>query len=307
MNILQLRSELHCHNTFSNFNVGEQEPPYDCGVTIQRQMEQAYINGLDAIFVTNHNTLAGYEQLRQYAHDHEKYESIHVVPAEEITASDGSHVIAYGIRELIRPGLCFEEIIDEIRRQDAVSSAPHPFSLLDALREKSSECDLIEVFNSNNVDVLANAKAAIFAKENGLVQVAGSDSHVPSTLGRCTNIIESEKNTDGMLAALRRGRVSIESAGYATAQETIEHLRYKISNSSEYIQEYMAQFYPHSRRIFSLLMRLFERNPNSYLWILMYRFATFAMRRISNKINFQDIDPEPMKGRDIGTMLRMAF
>lgn len=307
MNILPLRAELHCHNTFSNFNVGEQEPPYDCGVTIESQMEQAYKNNLDAVFVTNHNTLAGYEQLRQYAHDHKKYEHIQVVPSEEITTSDGSHIIAYGIHNIIKPGLSFEQVIDEIRRQDAVSSAPHPFSLLDALREKSSECDLIEVFNSNNVDVLANAKAAIFAKENDLVQVAGSDSHVPSTLGRCTNVIESEKNADDMISALRHGRIRIESAGYATAQETIEHMRYKISNSSEYIQEYMSQFYPRSRHIFSILMRLFERNPNSYLWILMYRFATFAMRRISNKINFQDIDPEPMKGRDIGTMLRMAL
>ncbi len=302
-----IRAELHCHNTFSNFNVGDLDAPYDCGVTVAEQAEQAYMQGLDAVFVTNHNTLDGYEQLRRYVTDHKKLEKIQVLPAEEITTLDGSHVIAYGIHSPIRPGLSFEETVDEIRLQDAVSSAPHPFGLLDALREKAECCDLVEVFNSNNVDVLANTRASIFARENNLIEVAGSDSHVSSTLGRCTNVIEAEGRLDDILSAMRHGRIRIENVGYATAQETIEHMRYKISNSSEYVQQYMEQFYPSSKHLFTVLLGLFERNPNSYLWILLYKFATFAMKRISSKINFQGIDPGPMKGRDVGTMFRMAF
>ena len=302
-----IRAELHCHNTFSNFNVGDLDAPYDCGVTVAEQAEQAYMQGLDAVFVTNHNTLDGYEQLRRYVADHKKLEKIQVLPAEEITTLDGSHVIAYGIHSPIRPGLSFEETVDEIRLQDAVSSAPHPFGLLDALREKAECCDLVEVFNSNNVDVLANTKASIFARENNLIEVAGSDSHVSSTLGRCTNVIEAEGRLDDILSAMRHGRIRIENVGYATAQETIEHMRYKISNSSEYVQQYMEQFYPSSKHLFTVLLGLFERNPNSHLWILLYKFATFAMKRISSKINFQGIDPGPMKGRDVGTMFRMAF
>jgi hypothetical protein len=69
----------------------------------------------------------------------------------------------------------------------------------------------------------------------------------------------------------------------------------------------MTQFYPKSKKMFSLLLKLFEKNPNSYLWILFYKFAIFAMRRISNKINFQNFDPLLIKERDIGTMLRMAL
>ncbi len=302
-----IRAELHCHNTFSNFNVGDLDAPYDCGVTVAEQAEQAYMQGLDAIFVTNHNTLDGYEQLRRYVADHKKLEKIQVLPAEEITTLDGSHVIAYGIHSPIRPGLSLEETVDEIRLQDAVSSAPHPFGLLDALREKAECCDLVEVFNSNNVDVLANTRASIFARENNLIEVAGSDSHVSSTLGRCTNVIEAEDRLDDILSAMRRGRIRIENVGYATAQETIEHMRYKISNSSEYVQQYMEQFYPRSKHLFTVLLGLFERNPNSHLWILLYKFATFAMKRISSKINFQGIDPGPMRERDVGTMFRMAF
>ena len=74
-------------------------------------------------------------------------------------------------------------MLDEIRRQNGVSSAPHPFSLLDALRGDAVHCDIIEVFNSNNVDVISNARAAEFAASHSMTAVAGSDSHILSTMG----------------------------------------------------------------------------------------------------------------------------
>ena len=84
-----VRAELHCHNQHSNFHVGEDEPPYDSGVTILGQLERARQLGLDAVFVTNHNTLAGYDAMRTYARDHGRYASIGVYPAEEVTTDSG--------------------------------------------------------------------------------------------------------------------------------------------------------------------------------------------------------------------------
>ena len=302
-----LKTELHCHNEFSNFHVGKLEAPYDCNITIQEQLEHSYKLGLDSLFVTNHNTLDGYHELLEYKNNYSKFKDIEVFPAEEISTADGSHIIAYGLTNPINAGLSFGDTLDEIRKQDAVSSAPHPFSLLDAIREKAKECDLIEVFNSNNVDILANTKATIFAQENNMTGVCGSDSHVLSTLGRCTNLIESENTIDDVLHSMKHGKIKIHNTGYATAQETIGHLKYKIENSTDYIFDYMSEFYPKSKRLFSLLLNLFERNPNSYLWILFYKFATFAMKRISRKINFQNYDPNPMKTRNLSTMFKMAF
>lgn len=302
-----LTSELHCHNMFSNFHVGELEAPYDCNVTIQEQLEKARKIGLDVLFVTNHNTLDGYSQMIEYKNNHEKYKRIKVYPAEEVSTDQDSHVLIYGIRKKIKPGLTFEEILDEAKRQNGVSSAPHPFSLLDALREKAKDCDLIEVFNSNNVDIFANIKATIFAEQHNVIGVAGSDSHVISTLGRCSNIIESENTLDDVLFAIKHKRIQIQNTGYVSAKETIEHLRYKIDNSKEFIYDYMTQFYPQSKNFLSFLLRLFERNPNSYLWILFYKFAIFAMKRLSRKINFQNIDPFFMKKRNLATMFKMSI
>lgn len=303
----KLKTELHCHNSFSNFHQAENDTPFDCNVSIEEQLKQSLNLGLDSLFVTNHNTLDGYTQLLEYQKNHPKYNQIKVFPAEEITTDEGAHVIAYGLHEEIQPGLSFEETVDEIKKQDAISSAPHPFSLLDALREKAKSCDLIEVFNSNNVDVIANVKATVFAQENNITGVSGSDSHVLSTLGRCTNVIEAENNLDDVLHSMRHNKISIHTTGYATVQETLEHFRYKVDNSTEWIFDYVSEHYPRSKKLFSLLLKIFERNPNSYLWILLFKIGLYAMKRVSKKVNYQNIDPSFMKDRNLLTMFKAAL
>lgn len=302
-----LKTELHCHNSFSNFHVGKDEAPYDCDITIPEQLERSHALGLDALFVTNHNTLNGYRQILEYKNDHAKYKAIQVLPAEEITTDTGAHVIAYGISKEIKADLTLEEIIDEIKKQDAVSCAPHPFSLLDALREKAKMCDLVEIFNSNNVDVISNARATKFSLDNRKIGIAGSDSHVLSTLGRCVNLVESENTLDDVLYAMKHSRITIQNTGYAHEKETLEHIKYKINNSKDYLAEYIREHYPNSQWMFSLLLRMYDLNQNSYLWSLIYKMSVYLMRRISKKINLLDYDVSPLKNRNIADMLRMAI
>ena len=304
---MPIKTELHCHNSFSNFHVGTEEPPYDCNISIRDQLERSYVLGLDAIFVTNHNTLDGYTQLLKYKNDHSKFQNIEVFPAEEITINTGAHVLAYGIHDEIQPGITLDELIDEVKKQGGISSAPHPFSLLDALRNDAKKCDMVEVFNSNNVDVLSNAKATEFALENNMVQVSGSDSHVLSTLGRCVNQIDSENNLDDILQSMRKGKIKIHQTGYALQNETLDHLKYKINNSKDYLIDYIAEHYPNSKWLLTLMLKIYNSNQNSHLWSLFYKIAIYLMKRISEKINFQNHDPGFMKDRNLGTMFKMAL
>ena len=230
-----LRTELHCHNMYSNDHLGDLEPPFDCDVSIAAQLEQSLEAELDILFVTNHNTLNGYKQMLEYKENHEKFSKLKIYPAEEITTDKESHVLVYGISEEIKPNQTLDEIIDAVKSQGAVTVAPHPFSLIDALREDSIKCDLFEVFNSSNIDIFSNKKAEIFAKENNLDVIAGSDSHVVSTIGRCTNLIESENSFDDVISALRKKKISIENTDYVSRNEVLEHIQYKIENSKEYI------------------------------------------------------------------------
>ena len=68
-----LRTELHCHNVYSNGHVGELEPPFDCNVTVNEQLEKSLMEELDVLFVTNHNTLDGFQQMTDYKNNHEKF------------------------------------------------------------------------------------------------------------------------------------------------------------------------------------------------------------------------------------------
>jgi len=304
---LIIKTELHCHNSFSNFHVGDEEPPYDCNVSIRDQLNRSYNLGLDAIFVTNHNTLTGYDQLLQYKNDHSKFKNIKVYPAEEITIDTGAHVLAYGIHDEIQPGITLEEVIDQVRTQGGVSSAPHPFSLLDALRSGAKKCDMVEVFNSNNIDILSNARATQFALDNNMIQVSGSDSHVVSTLGRCLNVIESENSLDSILQSMKHGKIEILQTGYALQSETLDHLKYKINNSKEYLADYISEHYPNSKWLLTFLLRIYDANQNSHLWSLFYKIAVYLMKRISQKINFKNYDPYFMKDRNLVTMFKMAL
>ena len=302
-----LRTELHCHNIFSNDHLGDLEPPFDCDVTIQGQLEQARKSNLDVLFVTNHNTLNGYKQMLEYKESHEKFSNIKVYPAEEITTDKEAHVLVYGISEEIKPNQTIDEILDAAKSQDAVTVAPHPFSLIDALREDSLKCDLFEVFNSSNIDIFSNKKAEIFAEENNLTGIAGSDSHILSTIGRCTNLIESENSFDSVISALRKKKISIEKTGYVSRNEVLQHIQYKIENSKDYIDSYVMQFYPRFFSLFNVSYKFYMLTKKSYIWDMAFRLAIFGLKRISYKINFEGYDPYAFRTRDIPTITKMIF
>ena len=302
-----LTTELHCHNEFSNFQLGLKETPYDCGISIQEQLAQAYKVDLDAFFITNHNTLDGYKSLLEYKENHEKYKDIQVYPGEEVTTDNGIHVLAFGLTETIRAGKNMDEILDIIKKQGALSCAPHPFGLNNGLREKAALCDLIEIFNSNNVDRYSNIRASHFARTNNMIEVAGSDSHVLSTLGRCTNLIDSENNLDDILNALRKGQITIENTGYITSREMIEHAKYKIENSKDDIMRYFKENHPHLTGLCRFLISAFESNPNSVVWTTVYKVAVHLTTKLSNKINFKNQDYEILYERNIRAILPMIL
>ena len=304
---MSLKAELHCHNVFSNGNVGALEPIYDCNVTISKQLEQAHAVGLDVLFVTNHNTIDGFKQMLEYKKNHQKFDALNVYPAEEVTTNNESHVLIYGLDHSIKSGLSLHEVLDEAKKQDAVTIAPHPFSLLDALREDSTYCDLFEVFNSSNVDVYSNLKAKNFAKEKGLHVVVGSDSHVQSTIGRSTNLIHSENKLDSVIDAMKHHKITIENTAYVQPKEALEHIRYKIENSAFFIDKYTSQFYPRALWPIKLLYKLYMIDPEGIFWNMFYRMSISALKKISRKINFEGYDHRLFRERNLVNILKMAL
>ena len=302
-----LRTELHCHNVFSNGHVGDLEPSFDSNVTINEQLEKSLESKLDILFVTNHNTLNGFKQITEYKHNHEKFSNLEIYPAVEITTDKEAHVLVYGLNDEIKSNQSIDEILDAAKAQDAVTIAPHPFSLVDSIRDDSLKCDLFEVFNSSNVDIYSNKKAEIFAKENNLLTTVGSDSHISSTIGRCTNMIDSQNNLDDVISAMKKGKISIEKTEYITNSEVLEHIRYKIENSKEYIDQYVNEFYPKHSWLVNMMYKSYMFTEKSIIWDVVFKIALFGLRRISYKINFEGYDPYVFRTRDIPAITKMIF
>lgn len=302
-----LDAELHCHNLFSNYQNSSVRLPFDCGISMEDQLNAALVRGIKVLFVTNHNTLDGYRQILEYKNDHSKYDSIRVYPAEEVTIDNQGHILAYGLHKRIRPGMTLEDTLDEIRNQDAVSCAAHPFAVTNGIREKAEKCDMMESFNSNNVDRFSNIIAERFAREHNMKSIAGSDSHVLSTMGKCVNTIEAENNLDSILQAMRGGRLEATSKDYASNDQVFEHAFYIISSSRELLLDYALKHYPRTYSIASWALKSFTSNPNSRTWRSLASFILFLTKRASEKVNIKGYDPQIFSDRPWKKLIALSL
>jgi hypothetical protein len=137
--------------------------------------------------------------------------------------------------------------------------------------------------------------------------VAGSDSHVRSTIGRSTNLIHSENKLDSVIDAMKHHRVSIEETRYVQPKEALEHIRYKIQNSAFFIDKYTSQFYPRALWPIKLLYKLYMIDPEGIFWNMFYRMSIIALRRISRKINFEGYDHRLFRERNLVNILKMVI
>ena len=302
-----LKVETHCHNVFSNHNNYLSKIPFDCGVTLEEQLENAYLQEIDVMYVTNHNTIDGYRQILEYRDNHEKYQNIRVYPAEEITINNKGHVLAYGIEKEIRPGMTLDETLDEIKKQNGVSCAAHPFAVSNGIREDAIKCDIIESFNSNNIDMFSNISAEKFTKQNNMVSIVGSDSHVKSTIGRSVNKVESENNPDSMLESLRKGKFMAAKSNYASNDELREHAHYIILSSRQTILNSINETNPKYHSIVRWAIDSFISNPNSKFWYLMSSLGLYLSKRVSKKVNINGYNPRILEQRSWANLISLSL
>jgi predicted metal-dependent phosphoesterase TrpH len=157
--------------------------------------------GLDGLAITDHNILAS-----------DKSDEVVILPGIEISTRDG-HVIGLGISEVVPRGLSADETIRRIRDFNGVSIIPHPYDLLrSSVRPHllTAHPDAIEVINSSSfLHSVTWKRARKFAERENYPMTAGSDSHIPQTIGRAYTEIEcGSKDAGSVLASLRSGSVS---------------------------------------------------------------------------------------------------
>lgn len=175
-------------------------------------VEAARSAGLDALAVTDHNTMEAVPEVQAAAGD-----DLVVVPGEEIDAAEGQ-VVGLFLEAPVEPGLPARETVEAIHDQGGLAYAPHPFDphrdALEDLAPVAGLLDAVEVRNGRCVRAAYDDAAREAARDLGLPGTGGSDAHFAREVGSCwTEVGADEATLKGLQAALRRGDVEAAGAG----------------------------------------------------------------------------------------------
>jgi predicted metal-dependent phosphoesterase TrpH len=153
--------------------------------------------GLSGIAVTDHNTIKGGLDAKKYENN-----KIQVIVGSEILTDKGE-VIGIFLTEEIK-SVHFRDVIEEIKDQNGIVVVPHPFdkirnTSLHPTKFDASFIDNVEVFNSRCVRQIYNNMAEVYANENKLNIIAGSDAHFENEIGNAGIKTDSDNIKEAVL------------------------------------------------------------------------------------------------------------
>jgi predicted metal-dependent phosphoesterase TrpH len=172
-------------------------------------VDRALELGLDAIAVTDHNTVSGSLEAERIA----RGTGLLVIPGQEVRCREGE-IMVLGFRKSLPVGMPAADLIDLARKGGGFIVIPHPFDLMrngigNSLASLAGRIDAVEAFNSRTIFNRFNSKAMSFAKDNGLPVTAGSDSHFVGEMGKAMVLVKSSRTVPAILRAVREGRTEL--------------------------------------------------------------------------------------------------
>jgi predicted metal-dependent phosphoesterase TrpH len=203
----RINLELHCHTVYSK----------DGLISFDSLVRTARRVGLDAIAITDHDTIEGAREFQRAAQ--KRGLPLQLIAGEEKTLQDGTHFIGLFLEKPIESG-DLASAIAEIREQGGLCLVPHPFRKRDGLcREGLDRLELLKGVDAGFE--LFNAKCAyrenLLSEElltsSGLCPFGGSDAHYESDLGESVNVVQWEGELKTSLERMFRRERPFEILG----------------------------------------------------------------------------------------------
>jgi predicted metal-dependent phosphoesterase TrpH len=188
----------HVHTSASRDSTADVE-------TVLGSAERA---GLDAVAVTDHDTMAGARRALEFARSYE----VVVIPGVAVSTADG-HLLALGVTDRPEPDRSLARTVEVVRRQGGAAVVPHPFqrSRHGVVRSAFVDCDGLEVSNAMAMTGLQNRRSRLFARRHDYPQLGGSDAHTPAMVGRAHTLVRLATETgpvtpEAVVSGIRAGR-----------------------------------------------------------------------------------------------------
>ncbi|MBI3923578.1 MAG: PHP domain-containing protein [Armatimonadetes bacterium] len=191
-----MRLDLHLHTCYS----------YDSLTPPEEVVRRARLAGLDAIAVTDHNSIDG-------AFHAAECSDFPVILGEEVASGEGD-IIGLFLKEWIPPSLGALETVGRIKEQGGVVYIPHPLCRgvpskvgRQTLAEILPEVDVIEGINARVPFPSDNLAAQRLAVDHSLAVGAGSDGHFGFEVGRAGVEMEQFSGAEEFKAALKEAKL----------------------------------------------------------------------------------------------------
>lgn len=195
-----IRADLHLHTNYSP----------DSSINPKLLVDRLCVHpSIKVIAVTDHDTIQGYEKVRELA---SVFSDILVIPGVEVTTPLGD-LILLGVEENPPAAHDVDEIISFAKERAGLVVVPHPFrdyGLGNSVRHYA--VDAIETLNGGTPSHI-NQLAQNLAKQLGLPGVAGTDAHNIDELWTVYSEVQASMDIDGILKAIKRGLIRVFSTG----------------------------------------------------------------------------------------------
>lgn len=187
-------------HTHTNYSVDGSMSPYDI-------VKLAQTNNIELLAITDHNEIRGAQEVQRIA-------PFPVIVGEEIQTREGGEIIGLFLNQLIQKNISVFSAIEEIKQQGGITYLPHPFDKIrtkqfstQVLEKIAPLIDIVEVFNSRNVQESANTEALNFALKYDKIQCVGADVHLPVEMKGASVTFNLRINSpEGILDSLREAK-----------------------------------------------------------------------------------------------------
>ena len=177
----------------------------DSFITLAQIVTQARSRGLDAVCLTDHDSIGGWEAAAAYSRE----VGFPIFLGVEYFSLQGD-ITAWGIGSIPDGRVEAQAFIDQVNAAGGFCAACHPFRN----NNRGLEEHLRKVHGLHGIEVLngstspeANQKALRYCRELGCTPIGGSDAHIEKQVGVYATWLPQEVHTlEEFIALLRAGQ-----------------------------------------------------------------------------------------------------